>query len=75
MDEKKSSGFALKAHLSRVPVLTCQQGFAEVYAVCKFSPAGLDLGADPLVVLLQELHRGDVPDEKRNIWDVIAGNA
>lgn len=46
-----------RPYLSRVPVLARQQGPAQVCAVSEFGSPGLDLGADPLVVLLQELHR------------------
>lgn len=51
------------SYLSRVSVLARQQGFAQVHAVGEFGSPSLDLGADPLVVLLQELHRRHVPDE------------
>lgn len=46
--------------LSRVPVFARQQRSAQLAAVAELGLAGLDLGADPLVVLLQQLHRGDV---------------
>lgn len=51
--------------LSRVPVFARQQRSAQLGAVGEFGLAGLDLGADPLVVLLQQLHRGDVPGSRR----------
>lgn len=40
-----------------------QQRSAQLRAVGEFGLAGLDLGADPLVVLLQQLHRGDIPEK------------
>lgn len=43
-------------YFSRVPVLARQQGFAQIGAVGEFGAPGLDLRADPLVVLLQKLH-------------------
>lgn len=60
-DEKKLS-LLLRPYLSRVSVLACQQGLAEVYAVGEFGSPGLNLWADPLMVLLQELHGWDIPD-------------
>lgn len=52
------------SYLSRVPVFARQQRSAQLGAVGEIGLAGLDLGADPLVVLLQQLHRGDVPGSK-----------
>lgn len=52
------------SYLSRVPVFARQQRSAQLGAVGEFGLAGLDLGADPLVVLLQQLHRRDVPGSK-----------
>lgn len=45
------------SYLSRVPVFAHQQRSPQLGAVGELSLAGLNLGADPLVVLLQQLHR------------------
>lgn len=59
---EKELSLLLRPYLSRVSVLACQQGLAEVHAVSEFRSPGLNLWADPLVVLLQELHWWDVPN-------------
>lgn len=61
-EDEKTLSMLLRPYLSRVSVLSCQQGFAEIYAVSEFRSSGLDLWTDPLVVLLEELHRWDMPN-------------
>ncbi len=61
-EDEKELSLLLRPYLSRVSVFACQQGLAEVYAVAEFRSPGLNLRADPLVVLLQELHGWDIPD-------------
>lgn len=71
-EDKKELSLLLKAHLSRVSVLACQQGFAEVDAVSEFGSPGFNLRADPLVVLLQELNGWDVPKAEK--WWMLSDN-
>lgn len=59
LPEKQLTGNG-SSYLGGVPVFACQQRSSQLGAVGEFSLAGLDLGADPLVVLLQQLHRGHV---------------
>lgn len=46
----------IRPYFGRVSVLARQQGFAKIGTVGEFGSSGLDLRADPLVVLLQKLH-------------------
>lgn len=76
-DEKELVVAAGGPYLSRVAVLARQHGLAEVHAVGVFGSPGLDLRADVLVVLLQELHGWDVPnveEGRREGCRVMTGN-
>lgn len=55
-------------HLRRLPVFALQQLLAQFNAGIKALVAGIYLGVDALVVLHQQLHRGNVPGGRGWEW-------